>query len=30
MGDTGMVASDLLPRLPLAIKQVKEGTLHLD
>ena len=25
MGDTGMVASDLLPRLPLAIKQVKEG-----
>ena len=30
MGDTGMVASDLLPRLPLVIKQVKEGTLHLD
>jgi NAD(P)H-hydrate epimerase len=25
MGDTGMVASDLLPRLPLAIKQVREG-----
>ena len=30
MGDTGMVASDLLPRLPLVIKQVKEGTLHTD
>ena len=30
MGDTGMVASDLLPRLPLAIKQVREGDLHLD
>ena len=30
MGDTGMVASDLLPRLPLAIKQVKEGTTHPD
>ena len=26
MGDTGVVASDLLPRLPLAIKQVKEGS----
>ncbi|MBF8267647.1 MAG: NAD(P)H-hydrate epimerase [Dehalococcoidia bacterium] len=27
MGDTGMVASDLLPRLPLVIKQLREGTL---
>jgi hydroxyethylthiazole kinase-like uncharacterized protein yjeF len=25
MGDTGMLASDLLPRLPLVIKQLKEG-----
>ncbi|MBI4282602.1 MAG: hypothetical protein HY672_03845 [Chloroflexi bacterium] len=30
MGDTGMVASDLLPRLPLVIKQVREGNMHLD
>jgi NAD(P)H-hydrate epimerase len=30
MGDTGMVASDLLPRLPLAIKQVREDGLHLN
>ena len=30
LGDTGMVASDLLPRLPVAIKQVKDGTLHTD
>ena len=29
MGDTGVVASDLLPRLPLAIKQVKEGGSRL-
>lgn len=28
MGDTGMVASDLLPRLPEVIKQVKEGNFH--
>ncbi|MQF48555.1 NAD(P)H-hydrate dehydratase [SAR202 cluster bacterium AC-647-N09_OGT_505m] len=28
MGDTGIVASDILPRLPLAIKQVKEGKTH--
>lgn len=30
MGDTGMLASDLLPRLPIVIKRVKEGTLQLD
>ena len=30
MGDTGMLASDLLPRLPLTIKQVKEGILSRD
>ena len=28
-GDTGMIASDLLPRLPLAIKGLREGTLDL-
>lgn len=26
MGDTGMLATDLLPRLPLAIKRLREGT----
>ncbi|MDP6101725.1 MAG: NAD(P)H-hydrate dehydratase [Dehalococcoidia bacterium] len=30
IGDTGMIASDLLPRLPRVIKQVKEGDLLLD
>jgi hypothetical protein len=25
LGDTGMVASDLLPELPLTIKQLKNG-----
>jgi NAD(P)H-hydrate epimerase len=30
MGDTGMVASDLLPRLPLVIKRLKEGIIHPD
>jgi hydroxyethylthiazole kinase-like uncharacterized protein yjeF len=29
MGETGMVASDLLPRLPLVIKQLRDGTLDL-
>jgi hydroxyethylthiazole kinase-like uncharacterized protein yjeF len=30
MGDTGMLASDLLPRLPIVIKQVKEGAISFD
>jgi hydroxyethylthiazole kinase-like uncharacterized protein yjeF len=30
MGDTGMMAGDLLPRLPLAIKRVKEGIVQPD
>jgi NAD(P)H-hydrate epimerase len=30
MGDTGMLASDLLTRLPIVIKQVKEGDLRFD
>lgn len=30
IGDTGMIASDLLTQLPLVIKHLKDGTLNLD
>jgi len=30
IGDTGMIASDLLAQLPLVIKHLNEGTLNLD